>query len=132
MDAGFQIFHIFYAKKRPCFSILGPPLFSGRRPEIFFFGIFVIFCNYAKKYNSGLRPENRGVPKAKNKVVFWHKKCEKFGIRHPIFFSQYFFNLPMRPKRHFVLKDTFSIETIVTKKQTTEKTQNFPKFPKIC
>ena len=33
-DFGFEIFHIFYAKKRPFFPIFGPPpLFLGRRPE---------------------------------------------------------------------------------------------------
>ena len=36
----------------------------------------------------GLQPKNKGGPKIEKKVVFWHKKCEKFPIRHPIFFSQ--------------------------------------------
>jgi len=53
MDFGFEIFHIFNAKKRPFFSIFGPPLFSGRRPD-FFFGISLIFL-HQKKF-SGLVP----------------------------------------------------------------------------
>ena len=61
-------------------------------------------------------PKIRGVQKSKKKVVFWHEKCEKFRTRHPIFFSQKIFKPPMRPKRHFALKDTFPMETIVNKK----------------
>ena len=72
---------------------------------------------------SGLRPENKGGYKNRKKVVFWHKKSENFRIRHPKKKSQIFFNPPMRPKRHFALKDTFPIETIVKK-----KTSKFLKF----
>ena len=60
----------------------------------------------------GPRPKNKGGPKVEKKVVFWHKKCEKFRIRHPHFFSQKIFNPPMRPKRHFAPKCT--CPTIVT------------------
>ena len=50
LDAGFEIFHIFYAKKRPFFSIFGPPCF---RPG----GFFGITLNYLhRKIFSGLPP----------------------------------------------------------------------------
>ena len=45
------------------------------------------------------------------------------------FFSQKFFNPPMRPKRHFALKDTFPMETIVKKK--VQNSQNFQNFAKL-
>ena len=94
---------------------------GGTKPEFFF--RCKKFSEMPKKINSGLRPENKGGPKIEKKVVFWHKKCEKFQTRHPIFFSQKIFNPPMRPKRHFALKDTFPMETIVNKKTA--------KIPKI-
>ena len=61
----------------------------------------------AEKKIRAFGPKIRGVPKSKKKVVFWHKKCEKFRIRHPI----YFFSKNFQPthaaekalctKRHF-------------------------------
>ena len=49
------------------------------------------------------------------------------------FFSQKIFNPPMRPKRHFALKDTFPIETIVKKKKrkNSQNFQNFQNFAKL-
>ena len=78
------------------------------------------------KKNRASGPKIRGVQKSKKRVVFWHKKCENFRTRHPIFFSQKKFNPPRRPKRHFALKDTFPMETIVNK-----KTAKIPKISKI-
>ena len=70
---------------------------------------------------SGPRPENKGGPKIEKKVVFWHKKCEKFRTRHPFFFSQKFFNPPMRPKRHFSNGNH-------SKNKNPQKSQNFAKL----
>ena len=66
--------------------------------------------------------------KIEKKVVFWHKKCETFRIRHPKKKYQKCFNPPMRPKRHFALKDTFPMETRV--KNPRKKSQIFQKFAK--
>ena len=65
-----------------------------------------IYKNAEKK--SGLRPENKGGPQIEKKGSFFgirNAKNLESGIQ--IFFSQTIFNLPMRPKRHFALKDTF-------------------------
>ena len=40
LGAGFENFHIFWAKKRRFFPIFGPSWFWGRRPEIFFWTLF--------------------------------------------------------------------------------------------
>ena len=53
-----------------------------------------------------------GVQKLKQ-VVFWHKKCEKFRTRHPIFFIKNFSTHQCCRKGTFALKDTFPMETIV-------------------
>ena len=46
LDAGFEIFDILYAKKRPFFPIFGPPLFLGRRPKKKYRNFsFFFFCN---------------------------------------------------------------------------------------
>ena len=63
------------------------------------------------------------------KVVFWLKKCEKFRIRHPKFFSA-----PMRSKMHFALNSIFSMENgkfIFKKIKKFEKFPNFRKFAKL-
>ena len=47
MDVGFEIFHIFEAKKDLFWAIFGPHLFSGRRPAFFDSPIFfecLFFC----------------------------------------------------------------------------------------
>ena len=75
-------------------------------------------------------PKIRGVQKSKKKVVFWHKKCEKVRTRHPIFFSQKFFNPPMRPKRHFALKDNGNHSKQKNRKNS-QNFQNFQNFAKL-
>ena len=64
-----------------------------------------------------------GSQNRKKRSFFGIKNVKNFesGIR--IFFSQKFFNSPMRPKGHFALKCTFPMETIVNKKKA--------KIPKI-
>ena len=54
--AGFENFHIFYAKKRPFFRFLDPRYFRAGGP-IFFFGISLIFL-HRKKF-TGLVPPHR-------------------------------------------------------------------------
>ena len=53
LDAGFEHFHIFYAKKRPLFSIFGPPYFWAE--DTIFFGDLTIFFSLGKKI-TGLVP----------------------------------------------------------------------------
>ena len=52
-DAGFEIFDIFHAKKRPFFPIFGPPLFLGQRPEKNISGFFDFFLQLNKKICTG-------------------------------------------------------------------------------
>ena len=61
--------------------------------------------------------------KSKKRSFFGIKNVKNFESEIQFFFSQKFFNPPMRPKRQFALKDTFPIETIVKKKNA--------KIPKI-
>ena len=76
------------------------------------------------KKNRASGPKIRGVQKSKKRSFFGIKNVKNFETRHQIFFSQKIFNPPMRPKRHFALKDTFPIETIGKKKKNA-------KIPKI-
>ena len=64
MDAVFEIFHIFYAKKRPIF---GPPLFLGRRPD--FYGDFTKFLPI---FLTGLVPP----PRDPNLLISPNLKCD--------------------------------------------------------
>ena len=59
-------------------------------------------------------------PKIEKKVVFWHKELEKIGIRNP-FFSQKKIIAPRRVKMNFAIKNTFSIETVIQKKEKIPK-----------
>ena len=55
MDFRFEIFHIFYAKKRPFFPIFGPPYFRVGGP-IFFSGISLIFL-HRKNFSGRVPPK---------------------------------------------------------------------------
>ena len=67
MDARFEIFHIFYAKKRLLFSIFGPPLFLGRVPEKKI-GISLKFLHQKKINRFGPPPPFRFTWKL---LLFW-------------------------------------------------------------
>ena len=69
-----------------------------------------------------------GVQKSKKRSFFGIKNVKNFesGNQKKIYHNK-LFNPPMRPKRHFALKDTFPMETIVNKK-TRKNFQNFAKL----
>ena len=69
LDFGFEIFHIFYAKKRPFLSIFGPP--------DFFFRYFTIF--FAPKKIAGLVPPHFDGP------VNFFRKIFHFFLRKFVF-----------------------------------------------
>ena len=69
MDAGFEIFHIFYAKKRPFFPILDPPLIFGPKARIIFFGDFTKI--FVEKKNNRFGP-----PPDPNLLISPNLKCD--------------------------------------------------------
>ena len=75
------------------------------------------------KKNRASGPKIRGVQKSKKKVVFWHKKCEKFRIRHPKNFQP-----ANAAEKSLCTKRHFSNGNHGKK----TKPQKIPKFPKFC
>ena len=102
--------HFFMPKNDPFFRFLDPPLFRAEGPVFFpskparprvashfknegiYRSIEIRGVPNLKKFsgaknlvkcrkkNRASGPKIRGVQKSKKKVVFWHKKCEKFQI----------------------------------------------------
>ena len=98
---------------------------GGTKPVNFFFG--KNFSEIAKKFFRAFGPKIRGGSKNRKKRSFFGiKNVKNFESGIYSFFSQKFFNPPMRSKGHFALKCTFPMETIVNKKK-----RKFPKFPKF-
>ena len=92
---------------------------------IFFGAKKLVKC---RKKKSGLRPENKGGPKIEKKnVVFWHKKCEKFQTRHPIFFFSKKFQPTNAAEKALCTKRHFS-----NGNHSKKKPQKIPKFPNFC
>ena len=56
---------------------------------------------------------------------------QKLSNLASIFFLNFFFKPPMQPKRHFALKDTFSMETLVLKKKVKKNNQTFQNVAKL-
>ena len=71
---------------------------------IIIFGVKILVK--CRKKKSGLRPANQGGPKIEKKVVFWHKKREKFRIRHPNFFFSKNFQLTNAAEKALGTKKT--------------------------
>ena len=90
-------------------------------------GFADFFFKNAKKNIRAVGSQTRGSPKCSKKVVFWHKNVVKIESGIHFFFPQKMFIPPTRLKRHFALKGTFPIETVVKKKW-----QTFPRIPKSC
>ena len=97
LDAGFEIFHIFYAKKRPFFDFW-TPLFLGRTPEKkwHFTKNFEPEKSGSKKSqkcqkkNPGLRPENRTVQQLPKRSFFGFKNVKNFKSGIQFFFLKNF------------------------------------------
>ena len=86
---------------------------------------------FTKKFSempekSGRRPENKGGSKIEKRSFFGIKNVKIFKSGTQFFFLKKKFNPTMLPKRHFALKDTFPMETMVNK-----KTAKIPKISKI-